>query len=118
MESMRSCGVLRALGSHPLALQDTPMPATGNVMDIKEWRAPRSIAALRQSRHYLVLGPSGRKTTIDALESLPPPEETAQVLVVRDGEEEERKRSRRSSISGFLRRLSRSGSSMFRRESE
>lgn len=50
-----------------------------------------------------------RHTTVEALGSLPEPQETAQALVVRSGDEEVgRRKSYRRSISDLWKRLSRS----------
>ncbi len=77
-------------------------------------------AAPKHGKLFSEAPPSQRMTTLEALETLPPPEETAQSMVVRAGREEEegegKGRGRRSSISKFIGRVSRKGSRIFTRK--
>ena len=120
VESMRTEGVLRSLGSQPTAgwKEREGLPASGNVLEMEAWQ-PRSHTSVlrRHGGKFPTTAPSQRYTTAEALGSLPPPEESAQTLVVKAGAEGEGKRRRRSSVSDFLRRkLSRSGSGLFGRK--
>ena len=118
---MRQEGVLRSLGSQPTAGrgEGEGLPASGNVLEMEAWR-PRSHTSVlrRHGGKFPTTAPSQRYTTVEALGSLPLPEESAQTLVVKAGAEGEgKRRRRRSSVSDFLRRkLSRSGSGLFGRK--
>ena len=118
---MRTEGVLRSLGSQPTAgwKEGEGLPASGNVLEMEAWQ-PRSHTSVlrRHAGKFPTTAPSQRYMTAEALGSLPPPEESAQTLVVKAGAEGEgKRRRRRSSVSDFLRRkLSRSGSGLFGRK--
>ena len=121
VESMRTEGVLRSLGSQPRVgwKEGEGLPASGNVLEMEAWQ-PRSHTSVlrRHAGKFSTTAPSQRYTTAEALGSLPLPEESAQTLVVKAGAEGEgKRRRRRSSVSDFLRRkLSRSGSGLFGRK--
>ena len=110
--------VLHCLGTQPVpmeGLKGTYQPPSGNMLAVMDWRPPqpRSFSDLLRQRRSLIRSsrviPSMRHTTLEALGSLPQPQETAQTLVIRSGDEEaSRRKSYRQSISNLWKRLSRS----------
>lgn len=113
---MRKERVLRTLGSQPVPQEGekgNPLPVSGNILELEEWK-PRSHKTVLQRRGpvFSRATPSQRMTTVEALGSLPPPEESAQALVVKAGQERQRSR-KKSSISGFLGRMSLKRSRIF-----
>ncbi|CAI8037879.1 NLR family CARD domain-containing protein 3 [Geodia barretti] len=123
VETMRTEGVLRLLGSQPLPVgvvseTEPHLPPSGNVLEMENWRPKIQDPILRTKTKGLAVStaPSNRQTTLEALGSLPPPSETAQSLVMRAGLgggggasregtlSRSRKWSRRSSVTGFLKR--------------
>ena len=122
VDTMRKEGVLRILGSQPVPQPGTKssvIPTSGNILELEQWRPLSQEMPLiqpRQTKMFSSTTSSQRQTTIEALGSLPPPEETAQVLVVRAGQEEPKLKRRHGSISEFFGRVSRKGSRIFSRK--
>ena len=118
VQTMRERHVLHCLGTQPVpmeGLKGTYQPPSGNMLAVMDWRPPqpRSFSDLLRQRRSLIRSsrviPSMRHTTLEALGSLPQPQETAQTLVIRSGDEEaSRRKSYRQSISNLWKRLSRS----------
>lgn len=116
VQTMRDRHVLRALGTQPVpmpGLKGVYQPPAGNMLAMKDWQPPPSPSfheLLRKRRSKMQSsGAILHRTTVQALESLPEPQETAQTLVIKSGEEEvTRRKSYRRSISNLWKRLSRS----------
>lgn len=80
---MRTSGILRSLGTQPLPLParaTSGLPPSGNVLEMEPWE-PKSFETVlqRQSKWLPSAVPTHQQTTVDALGSLPLPEESAQV---------------------------------------